>query len=1064
MSRRSDSEDMLSYHMHRGDPYYSFVDRYGHEPFADYRIKSNEPGPAFYGFILFYTILAFLLIGPLVSWSRAKEEKEVKVKVKESNQKEVDIEQDKDPDTQMPSTEEQSSSEQAPESFLIKGGKGGKTEITKDDKQEHNHTVQNSAGGNQKIDIKKQSSSSFVAESDLFTKNSRQTVSKSIISSSRSRKLKSVVLREFDQSYPDQDPDFQHRIALRFPAEIGAGRADEQISPFSKTNNNNSSSTSDGRSGGAGSNEPTETSSSIPSSSVPSAATTGKIQQKTSDDENTLNPSDKSFSKRLLDVGGRRWKNRRPIGRADVIENSFASSSVRQMATRKTQIGGSLASRDDKKISATASSQNKGEQTSIPQPPNLQRKTSKSMSDIASSILSEQYHQLNHQPEIQVDISLLKKHQLEQLRLQQQYQNQHHLQFFAMQRLQQQNQRRFPQPRRFSRFGNRSVSEQSASVMSSIVDDISPEDAADANDPGRGNVFIQPDENYRITETEFNEGCGTDFGPAREGCCATQIDGFLMLAVPDIQKWNLFKTSIPLTMGASSESLFRLVIIAFISQFLGTKAMIAFLLVGLFVKLTSEELSSAIIDALSAFVQASVDKTSIDTNKSNYVAGQYIQLAFLLQVLLNVPLLVSWVLFMEPFVIWLVADPMIANLASEYTAIVVFGYMVQALSRTITVVFHICGHEHFESIIDLVAGIVQVVAVACVLTLAHEASLNTIGGIQALISIAAAIAKIAYPASRGWMAPFRKGLVQNVALCNHGVGIWHLFKAVGPLLLGTILEYGEWNLLTLFVRHLGTAEVAAWALLGAFWDFFEALTEGIGEAAANQVTYLLSVGRVECAKKLSYGAIYMAVTQSVLVTSALYMSGQYLAVLFSCNPAIQHMMNNSIILIGLANVIMAFSQIAWSLIGAQGRFRLATFVIFFSRWMVTMPCALVCIYVFGFDLNAVSGSLVVGYATACCALTVIVLRSDWDRLAPLMQVMNQPLVIPAVQNVADKKTAVDGNIDPDDPILGLVDIDNFDDSDDDSDGFGFGDYTDTGDETTTKPSASGSKDENREEN
>ena len=78
--------------------------------------------------------------------------------------------------------------------------------------------------------------------------------------------------------------------------------------------------------------------------------------------------------------------------------------------------------------------------------------------------------------------------------------------------------------------------------------------------------------------------------------------------------------------------------------------------------------------------------------------------------------------------------------------------------------------------------------------------------IIALISIAAAIAKIAYPASRGWMAPFRKGLVQNVALCNHGVGIWHLFKAVGPLLLGTILEYGEWNLLTLFVRHLGTAE------------------------------------------------------------------------------------------------------------------------------------------------------------------------------------------------------------------------------------------------------------------
>ena len=233
--------------------------------------------------------------------------------------------------------------------------------------------------------------------------------------------------------------------------------------------------------------------------------------------------------------------------------------------------------------------------------------------------------------------------------------------------------------------------------------------------------------------------------------------------------------------------------------------------------------------------------------------------------------------------------------------------------------------------------------------------------------------------------------------------------------------------------------VATWTLLGAFWDFFEALTEGIGEAAANQVTYLLSAGQVEAAKKLSHGAILMAVTQAVLVTSVLYMSGQYLAVLFTTDPAIQNMMNDSIILIGIANVIMCFSQITWSLIGAQGRFRLATFVIFFSRWLVTMPCALISIYIFAYDLNAVSGSLVVGYATACCALTVIVLSSDWDRLAHLMQVMNQP---PIDHQLIEKNKAVDGDIVADDPILGLVDLENFDDSDDDSDGFGFGDYAD----------------------
>jgi len=225
--------------------------------------------------------------------------------------------------------------------------------------------------------------------------------------------------------------------------------------------------------------------------------------------------------------------------------------------------------------------------------------------------------------------------------------------------------------------------------------------------------------------------------------------------------------------------------------------------------------------------------------------------------------------------------------------------------------------------------------------------------------------------------------------------------------------------------------VVTWALLGAFWDFFEALTEGIGEASANQLAYLLSLGATSQAKNLCYGVIYMAVTEALLVTSALYMSGQYLAVLFTTDPTIQHLMNNTIVMIGFANVIMTFSQIVWSLVGAQGRFRLATFVIFISRWLVTMPCALISIYVFTLDLNAVSGSLVVGYATASSALMFVVLRSDWDRLARLMQVMNQPVGSFTVEQETKEEMGT-----TDAPIFGLVNLDDFDDSSDDSDGFG----------------------------
>ena len=208
--------------------------------------------------------------------------------------------------------------------------------------------------------------------------------------------------------------------------------------------------------------------------------------------------------------------------------------------------------------------------------------------------------------------------------------------------------------------------------------------------------------------------------------------------------------------------------------------------------------------------------------------------------------------------------------------------------------------------------------------------------------------------------------------------------------------------------------VSTWCLLGAFWEVLEALTEGIGEASAIQVALLLSAAQPERAKKLSYSVLYIGLIQSLIVTSLLYMGGRYLAILLSTDSTIQNMTNNSFVLMGLANITMSFSQVAWSLVGAQGRFRLATSVMFFSRWVITIPAALIIIFLFFLDLNSVCGCLVIGYSTASCALTFILLRSDWGRLVRLMQEMNY-------ENFGEKQEP---------------DFD-FDDEDDSSDGFGF---------------------------
>merc|ERR1712232_1056497 len=126
---------------------------------------------------------------------------------------------------------------------------------------------------------------------------------------------------------------------------------------------------------------------------------------------------------------------------------------------------------------------------------------------------------------------------------------------------------------------------------------------------------------------------------------------------------------------------------------------------------------------------------------------------------------------------------------------------------------------------------------------------------------------------------------------------------------------GEWEVLTLCLRHLGPAEIAVWALLGAIWEFLEAFTEGLGEAASSHLAFLLAAAQPNRARKLCNSVILLAIVQSILITSGLCMFGQYLAALFSTDPTIQHMTNEAMLLIALANISMCCSQISWSLVG-----------------------------------------------------------------------------------------------------------------------------------------------------
>lgn len=432
-----------------------------------------------------------------------------------------------------------------------------------------------------------------------------------------------------------------------------------------------------------------------------------------------------------------------------------------------------------------------------------------------------------------------------------------------------------------------------------------------------------------------------------------------------------------------STTFFHLVTSAFIANYISIDAMVAYVIVHLLLGLT-KELVGSIADAQSTLCSHALSMGDWR------LAGQYTQIAIIFVVLINIPILFLWGNYMDSVVQWMVASSQIAKLAQEYTQVVqIWQLLLQGLSRSFTVLFHLTGHEAYETQCALGEALLQMVVVTCVAGLKKkEATLGGIGGIQFIIAVAFFIAKITNAFLRRWLRIFNVGMCRTCALRNFDA-VLNLCRTTFPLLIGAFLEYGEWELLLFLVVSLGPAEVATWAMLGTLWKLLEISTEGFGEAASIRVAYHLGTpGQEPLARLASHKALLVTTLQSLLLSSVLLMAGPQIARLLAPDATLRVLFNELMTTLALANLVLHSAMTFWSLLGAQGRYRLATLIMLLTRYFVTIPMAALCIYVWNMDLNAVLGSVTTGLSTSVLLLGYIFFRSDWERLAKIMQELN----------------------------------------------------------------------------
>jgi Na+-driven multidrug efflux pump len=204
--------------------------------------------------------------------------------------------------------------------------------------------------------------------------------------------------------------------------------------------------------------------------------------------------------------------------------------------------------------------------------------------------------------------------------------------------------------------------------------------------------------------------------------------------------------------------------------------------------------------------------------------------------------------------------------------------------------------------------------------------------------------------------------------------------------------------------------------MGLIWEVFEASMEGLGESGAVRVSYYLAEGLPDLAMMLTSKTIFLAMVQSLTLTAIFLMAGPNISVALTNDATLQHLFNDLVGMTALANISMSFTQIYWSLLGAQGRFGLASCCILVCRWVLTMPIAAACVYGPLYDARSAAGAVAVGYSTAAISLSIFVYRTDWNQ---------------AVLDAQEEVTPLDEGVDLDES-----DHDEEESDDDSSTGFG----------------------------
>jgi len=496
----------------------------------------------------------------------------------------------------------------------------------------------------------------------------------------------------------------------------------------------------------------------------------------------------------------------------------------------------------------------------------------------------------------------------------------------------------------------------------------------------------------------------------------------------DKETKRILKLAAPYTLSIASTQIFSLIVLIMIAQYIGNgNDVVAYAMVHLLLELTDGILMGPIHGTCVCCIRACIIPipqnrlffmTNSDMQHTNHsssiflylvfstfiitivacatlsshavgaenytLGGQYSQLAALLYVSMNIPVMCFWYFFMDDTILLLNwGDDHTASLAQDYVRTFLWGVVLNGLMDVIVVLWDIEGYASVGSAITVVDGAVTVLVLAILLHYPEifEPTLEMVGWVNSAMSLVTFVVILIVSYCKGYLVPYYRGLFGKLAIIHNPSALRPLLTTALPLSGAEVLGQAEWAVLTCFAGSIGLAEAATWAILGTLWDLFSSISEGVGEAAEIRISLHLGNNNAVLAERSTYKSLFLGLLVALIISVITFSLENIIPAWFTQDPALQQLLKELIPFVGVANVTMVFGMNCWYILGAQNKFVLATWIMALSSWGICLPLAALFTLVCHFDLQGLASAVASGYVIAGGCLSYITIITEWDAVA-----------------------------------------------------------------------------------